>query len=334
MEKWDGRRDIPLPGRWKQRKRSDDVSIDSGQVQGEEEMTIDEYDAYKEYLVAPFITLPDKKSFLSLFYIAGPIFFIIVGKLIEFWAMTIRAGDFGMVALACHNVLMRVFFFFGTFGDGLAQAAQTFLPGFFVKGQKKISDAEAVATLRNDKDDIKANVKPMLSNNYVSFDETPPKANSITMTTSKRTDKIKLSRSEKARKVIQKLATISILIGSFISITARYMANNAGSAFTSDMQLVFLMSKVSNYMGLVLLLHPLKEMLEGTMIASRDLKYLLWSYGVTAVLFLVRLKVACVRFIDIWQTLLVFQCVRIGLYGARAWFRTTKKRIWAVKLSG
>ncbi|KAL7472800.1 hypothetical protein ACHAXS_013185 [Conticribra weissflogii] len=309
-ERWGGEKPVPA------RVAS---SVETLETSGKDERERRERER-EEYLVAPFVSLPDRKAFLSLIYVAGPIFLVMVGKLIEFWSMTVKAGNFGMVAMACHNVLMRLFFFFGTFGDGLAQAAQTFLPGLFVKKKKK--EIEAIAN---------TNAPPMEK------DPSP-----LDATTTKRGKKarrkvtdIKLpsSRSRKVRKLIQKLATISIVIGGGISISARYLANNAGAAFTSDAQLVSLMANVSNYMGLVLLLHPLKEMLEGTMIASRDLKFLLWCYGLTAALFLAKLSWACTEFVDIWRTAFLFQLVRIVLFGSRAWWRTKKRGVVPVPAS-
>ncbi|EED95899.1 hypothetical protein THAPSDRAFT_260974 [Thalassiosira pseudonana CCMP1335] len=232
-----------------------------------------EHSLYKEYLAAPFISLPDRKSLGSLFLIAAPIFFVMVAKLVEYWSMTVRVGNFGMISMACHNVLMRIFFFFATIGDGFSQSSQTFLPGFI------------------------GNI--------------PSEASK--------------SRSEKAFGVIRKLTSISLVIGAFSSITARFIARNAGSAFTSDNQLVSLMSTASNYMGAVLLFHPLSEMLEGAMIASRDLRFLVCTQGVAALLFITTLRFTCTQITDIWKTMFVFQAARIALFGTRVWIRTKGK---------
>lgn len=76
----------------------------------------------------PFISLPDPTSLISLVRMAGPIFFCLVGKIVCYSAMSMRATDFGVTALAAHNVMIRVFFFYATFGESLSQASQTFLP--------------------------------------------------------------------------------------------------------------------------------------------------------------------------------------------------------------
>ena len=76
----------------------------------------------------PLLSLPDKKSALQLIGLAGPIFFVILAKVACYGAMTIRCTDFGVEALAAHSIMMRVFFFWGCFGDSLSQTAQSFLP--------------------------------------------------------------------------------------------------------------------------------------------------------------------------------------------------------------
>ena len=249
----------------------------------EREVMTRQREKFKEYLILPFISLPDKDSLRSLVLLAGPIFLLMVAKLVEFWNMTIRAGHFGLISLACHNLLMRIFLFFAVFGDGVSQASQTFLPGLFVK-QKS--------------------VKPDYSTN-------------TGLNGTKLQEQKESSRSRKAYQVIRQLSAISAALGVFVGFTARWIANNAGSTFTPDRELVSLMSTTSGYMALILLLNPLAEMLEGTLIASRDVKYLLCTRGLVLALFLGTLKVSFSKFTDIWKTLFVFQLIKIATSVAR-----------------
>ena len=76
----------------------------------------------------PFFSLPDKKSVVDLVMLAGPIFFIMMSKIACYSIMTMRATNFGIIPLAAHNIMMRVFFFFSCSGDSISQAAQTFFP--------------------------------------------------------------------------------------------------------------------------------------------------------------------------------------------------------------
>jgi Na+-driven multidrug efflux pump len=76
----------------------------------------------------PFLRLPDRKSAIQLVLLSGPIFLVMVAKIACYSAMTLRCTDFGVTALASHNIMMRIFFFYGCFGDSISQTAQTFLP--------------------------------------------------------------------------------------------------------------------------------------------------------------------------------------------------------------
>jgi Na+-driven multidrug efflux pump len=74
------------------------------------------------------LSLPDRKSALDLIALAGPIFYVILAKVACYGAMTVRCTAFGVPAMAAHSIMMRIFFFFSTFGDSLSQTAQSFLP--------------------------------------------------------------------------------------------------------------------------------------------------------------------------------------------------------------
>jgi Na+-driven multidrug efflux pump len=76
----------------------------------------------------PFLSLPDRTSIISLLKLSFPMFYTMLGKIACYSAMSIRATDFGVVNLAAHSIMMRLFFFFACFGDSLSQSAQSFLP--------------------------------------------------------------------------------------------------------------------------------------------------------------------------------------------------------------
>jgi Na+-driven multidrug efflux pump len=99
-----------------------------------------------------FLTLPDKKSFLQLFQLAGPIFLLMLGKIICYNAMTLRANGLGVVSMAAHSILLRLFFFFGVFADGLNQAAQTFFPAILYGGTGGHADPSSTVTQINGDD--------------------------------------------------------------------------------------------------------------------------------------------------------------------------------------
>lgn len=56
-------------------------------------------------------------------------------------SLTLAATRFGVSSLAAHNVLLRIFFFFSTFGDSLSQSVQNFLPAVFTMNKNPTSKA-------------------------------------------------------------------------------------------------------------------------------------------------------------------------------------------------
>jgi Na+-driven multidrug efflux pump len=106
-----------------------------------------------------FLTLPDKKSFLQLFQLAGPIFLLMLGKIICYNAMTLRANGLGVVSMAAHSILLRLFFFFGVFADGLNQAAQTFFPAILYGGTSASTDPSPTVNQINGYNEVTINTK-------------------------------------------------------------------------------------------------------------------------------------------------------------------------------
>ena len=76
----------------------------------------------------PFLSLPSRKSLWRLASVSGPLCFNMWAKMGCYSALTLAATQFGVVPLAAHNILMRLFFFFGCFADSLGMSAQSFLP--------------------------------------------------------------------------------------------------------------------------------------------------------------------------------------------------------------
>ena len=220
----------------------------------------------------PFISFPERKSLSSLIRLAGPMFFVLCGKIIGYSAMTIRSGTFGLVSLACHNILMRIFFFFATIGDGISHSAQTFMPGLLYK---------------------------------------------------KNQDEKQGLRSLNARYLLRRLILMSVVAGVVNGIFSKLIANNAGSAFTTDASLVSLMSEVSPFMGIALFIHPLTLAFEGSIVAGRNLKKLLGTYVFSVLLLLAQLKFACTEFVGVWHAIVLFQAVRILQFGPLVWKRTS-----------
>jgi len=215
--------------------------------------------------------------------LAGPLFFVMLGKILGYSSMTVRAGNFGMVSLACHNVLMRIFFFFGTVGDSLSQTAQTFLPGLFYRKSQQENGEDITSTSTS-------------------------------------------GGGKNARTLLKRFLLISTISGFIICMLGTFIADSSGRAFTTDASLVSLMSKVSPFMGLAQLLHPLTMVLEGSIIAAGDVGFLVATYVASVIVLLGQLKFICKDFLGVWHAILLFQMIRIIQFGARVWRRTASSK--------
>ena len=75
-------------------------------------------------------------------------------------------------------------------------------------------------------------------------------------------------------------------------------------------------------MGLALLIHPITMTFEGSIIAGRDMKFLLGAYVASISLLLGKLKFFCGDFAAVWHGLVLFQLVRIVQFGSIVWKKT------------
>ena len=106
-----------------------------------------------------------------------------------------------------------------------------------------------------------------------------------------------------ARTLLKRLFLLSSISGIVSCILGRFIAHNSGRTFITDSALVSLMSRVSPFMGLGLLLHLLTMALEGSIVAANDAGYLVGTYIALLAVLLMQMR---------FQTTSV--CVRIRSY--------------------
>lgn len=212
----------------------------------------------------PFCSIPDKASMINLFKVAGPIFFVMISKVACYNVMTVRATSFGIVALASHNIMMRVFFFFACFGDSLSQAAQSFYPQVDKKARGKL---------------------------------------------------------------IKRLFFIASFIGLFSNEMSRRILSKCGGFLAKDSNIVELLATHARWVGFATLLHPFILLLEGTMLAKRDLFFMVGNYILTSVLhFSYIFSPAASTFAGLWRALFVFQTIRLVQFTSRTLQQSRKTK--------
>jgi Na+-driven multidrug efflux pump len=205
----------------------------------------------------PFISLPNGRSTLELMQLAGPIFFVIIGKVICYASLTLKATSFGVLQVATHNVMMRIFFFHATFGDSLTQAAQTYLPSTLLQ-----------------------------------------KSNS------------------QVKVLLKKLTILGMGIGIFSYISTKCVLQ-MGHLFTSNTRIIASMAQHTTSISWATLLHGYIMILEGVLIATGDLKYLVATYAMTMGVLFAQLKYATPHFGGVWIALLLFQVLRLAQFKSR-----------------
>ena len=242
----------------------------------------------------PFWSLPGPAALQSLLLLTGPIFFCLVGKIICYSALSLRASDFGVTALAAHNVMIRIFFFGATFGDPLSQASQTFVPRLMTSTTSSSSNT----TSRG-------------------------RRLSATMATNK-----------SKRKLIRRMAIIAAAFGIGTKLSAQLVLTRFGSYFTNDASILELLRHASGWAGWALLLHPFVMLLEGCILASQDLFFLLGSYGVTMACHFASLKLNATSFAGVWRALFFFQTFRLAQFMWRVWDQSLRERHFSAVTDG
>ena len=264
----------------------------------------------------PFASFPDRKSLWNLVKLAGPIFFVITGKLICYSAMTLKATKFGVVPLACHNIMLRIFFFFATFGDSLSQSAQTFLPQVLYS-QNKDNEVFANNTMGIETDSA-------FEKKIERVDTTESKSNQL-VDAKKRFKLQNLFRRNKERTPLLTMFSRQTVVAAVISLVNQQVACNIlttkSRLFTSETSISTMMSTYAPWIRMCLLLHPFIMLFEGSIIASRDLGYLVGCYGMTICLLLGQLEWFCGIFDEVWKSLFLLQFFRFVLFGTRVWRR-------------
>jgi Na+-driven multidrug efflux pump len=212
----------------------------------------------------PFWSIPDKASLIDLFKLAGPIFFAMMVKVACYNVMTIRATNFGIVPLASHNIMMRIFFFFACFGDSLSQAAQSFYP----QVDKKVRG-----------------------------------------------------------KLIKRLFWIASFVGLSNNLCSRQILSRFGRFLTKDSRIIELMATHASWVGFAVLLHPFIMLLEGTVLAKRDLVFMIGSYTITSLLhFGFVFSPVASTFAGLWRALFGFQLIRLVQFAIRVWQQSRATR--------
>jgi len=264
-----------------------------------------------------FVSFPDFMSLISLCKLAGPIFFVMVGKVICYSATSFRASDFGMLPLAAHNIMLRIFYFFCTFGDSFSQVAQSFIPAVLYGDNEACAQSSSSATTTTTSyidDDTTGNsteskhigehnhdiIKDVVLHSYVDHNK------------------------KKTTILLKKIIVLASLMAVINSTVSKVIMQKCSSFFTNDAVIQSILGVPCNvlYVTGCVLLHPFLMTFEGSILATRDLGYLVGSYGLTTGALLLLLRFRTASFPEVWRSLFLFQVIRSVLFGWRVWRKT------------
>jgi len=193
----------------------------------------------------------------------------------------------GMLSLASHNVLLRIFFFYTTFGDAASQAAQTFLPEVMYGDAAKASESKGTSSASR-------NLR-------------------------------REERRTRVKATLGRMLLLSGMLAVLNSGISTWILANCGGWFTSDSGIIDMIgSKNSRFLSLSVLLHSFVMLFEGGIMASgpSGLVYLLKSYMGTILLLAGALKYGASDLGGVWKVWFGFQVVRLFQFGARVWKTT------------
>lgn len=221
------------------------------------------------------------KQFLSF---AAPVLTLILGKLAAFGFMTnSAAGVSGQpTSLACHQILLSLFFFVSPFMEVISQTAQTFLPPY----NAPVMEYVVENNLKNPANDQL--LKPWLNSAFVIG-----------------TNLLKIG------------FVIAILISSLVSLVPAFF----GGILTSDDIVKEAAKPLAKYLWAGAFLTGPVAVSEGILLARRELKFLAGVYVFTTALLppaLLRVKnLGGVE--QVWASFAVFQLCRATLFAGRIW---------------
>jgi len=213
--------------------------------------------------------------------------------------------------------MLRIFYFFTTFGDGFSQVAQSFIPTVLYRNEKasKVDEAsiQSSSAANSDGNDVctyefKATSTTNLDTSTANFESVEDK--------------------KKTKILLKKIIVLASMMAVINFTTSKAIMQRCSSLFTNDAIVQSIVSLPWNvfYVTGSVLIHPFLMAFEGTILAARDLGYLVSSYGFTMGAILLILRFRTSTFPQVWRSLFLFQVTRFVLLGWRVWQKT-----WNVK---
>ena len=229
------------------------------------------------------------KEFLGF---AAPVLTLIIGKLAAFGFMTHSAAAVPgqPISLACHQIILSLYFFVSPFMEVISQTAQTFIPPYCAPVMEYANENKISDPTKN----------PVI---------TPWLDSAFSIGTS----------------LLKTGFVVAILISSLASLVPAYF----GGILTSDVVVKNAVKPLAKYLWAGAFLTAPVAVSEGILLARRDLKFLAGVYVLTTLLLpSALLQVKSVGGVEqVWACFAVFQLCRATLFASRIWSASVSKAI-------
>jgi len=124
-------------------------------------------------------------------------------------------------------------------------------------------------------------------------------------------------------KLIKRLFYIASLVGVFNMQVSQLILSKFGRFIAKDSNIIQIMAEHAPWVGYAVLLHPFIMLLEGTVLAKRDLVFMVVTYALTSLLhFGFVFSPVSSTFMGLWRALFGFQLIRLVQFTIRVWLKS------------
>lgn len=261
-------------------------------------------------------TIEGMKSFMSF---CGPLSFVLLMKSVLWSYTTVAASTGGVTELAAHQITINFFLFFAIFGDVMSQLMQTFLPALHMKAiddAKKETEVEKVSEIDSNDDssnsNISSGINTIRSTTTAILQERENTPAALPAYAFQKT-----VAGKEGETLFKRILKIAITFAVMNSLLASFLPNLTSRFFTKTVEVLANMRNCVPFLMCAVVLHAPMAALEGSLIATRDLKFIVLAYIFGGTGFLsyqtwVRLNNLGTR--GVWRGMALYQTFRILLF--------------------
>ena len=275
----------------------------------------------KSSFVVP--TFSGLKRFLTF---CGPISFVLIVKSLLWTYTTVAASTGGVFELAAHQITINFFLFFAIFGDTMSMMSQTFLPRLYMRNSifrpsPKMNSEIVIERSTNTSEGVMLLEQDVpVEGSYTSKIFKPVVRCSGIQRLAHYLKPGATIAGVEGDKLLLRSGKIAVIFAVLNSAFVKLLPLIASTYFTSSEEVLNILSSIVPFLMVAILMHGPMCVLEGSIIACKDLKFLVRSYLVGACGFLTYQNYARVNSlgnIGVWKGMAGYQIWRFVLFSVR-----------------